>query len=210
MKLCRGFDLSVYFLLNLPAEDPVALAREAIAGGVTAIQLRGKDASTAALYEVALALLPLTREHHVALLLNDRLDVALAIGADGVHLGRDDLPVDVVRRLAPSLILGASCYGSLDRAREMKAAGADYLAFGSVFASPTKPQAPVIGVEVFRDAQALSLPLVAIGGITPEQIPALAQVEVDGAAVITAIQAADDPASAAADFARAWRLARSA
>lgn len=200
----EALDLSLYFLLNLPCErDPLALAQEVIAGGVTTIQLRAKEASARELYEVALALQPLLKAQQVGLIINDRVDVAMAVGADGVHVGRDDLPVEEAKRIAPSLVIGASCYGDIERAHEMVASGADYIAFGSFFASPTKPQAPQIPLSVLEEARAIERPKVAIGGIQPHHVSTLCEAGADGVAVISAIQNAADPQQAASLFSKA-------
>lgn len=197
----KSVDWSLYFLLNLPFEgDYVQLVEDVVRGGVTVIQLRGKESSGAELYSVAERILPIVQAHNVALIINDRVDVALAVGADGVHVGRDDLAVDVCKRIAPQLLVGASCYGSIERAREMKDAGADYLAFGAFFSSPTKPHAPQIPLSVLTEARFLNVPLVAIGGIQSGHVVDLCTAGADGVAVISAIQNASNPSAAAHAF----------
>jgi thiamine-phosphate diphosphorylase len=206
LMAARELDLSLYFLLNLPyGGDIVALVEEVISGGVTTIQVRGKELSGGELYAIASRLRPVLSTRGVGLIMNDRLDVAMAVEADGVHVGRDDLPVDVAKRLAPGLVVGASCYGDVQRAKEMAGLGADYLAFGSCFASPSKPQAPQISLDVFGKAKELGRPLVAIGGICPEHVPVLREAGADGVAVISAIQQADKPMEAARAFVQAWK-----
>jgi len=206
-----SLDLSLYFLLNLPYDgDCIQLVESVIQGGVTVIQLRGKDSSGRELYDTAERILPVLRKYNVGLVINDRVDVALAVGADGVHVGRDDLPVDVVKQIAPSLCVGATCYGDLLRAKKMAEKGADYLAFGAFFASPTKPEAPQIPLSVLEEARAFGLPLVAIGGIRPEFVASLRSSGADGVAVISAIQESEDPRLAALMFSEAWAKHRQA
>jgi len=141
-------------------------------------------------------------------IVNDRPDVALAAGADGVHLGQDDLPAPEGRRLAPSLVLGVSTH-SLDQARQAQTDGADYVALGSIFPTSSKPGFELVGLETLRLARAhVTAPLVAIGGMTVERVPAVLAAGADGIAVISAIGMARDPGAAAAAFLLAIRDAR--
>ncbi len=192
-------DYSLYYILDLPTgvRDPLELAREAIAGGATMLQLRGKHADGRELYQLALALKEVLTPFGVPLVVNDRLDVALAADADGVHLGADDLPYDAVRRLAPDILVGVSCYNSLQRARQFAAAGADYVAFGSFYPSPTKPQAKPASLSLLAEARQLDVPVVTIGGITLERASELIRAGADGICVISAIQNAPNPRAAA-------------
>jgi len=153
---------------RLPFEHLSALADAALAGGVRLVQYRSKEASAELRRSQAAALLELCRARGARLVINDDLALAIELGADGVHLGRDDGdPVAARRALGPGRILGVSCYGDLAAAEAAAAAGADYLAFGSVFASRTKPQAPVIPLELLGEAKRrFGLPVAAIGGIT--------------------------------------------
>ena len=146
----------------------VAAVRAAVAGGAAAVQYRSKRADAALQRAQAAALAALCREARVPLIVNDDLELALEVDAAGVHLGRDDGDLAAARRrLLPGKLLGASCYDRLDRAARAVAAGADYVAFGSVFASPTKPAAVRAPLALFGEAKRrLGVPLVAIGGIT--------------------------------------------
>lgn len=192
-------DYSLYFVLDLPVStDPLTLAAAAAAGGATVVQLRGKSASGRELFDLARALKAALAPRGVPLIVDDRLDVALAAGADGVHVGADDLPLARVRALAPDLIVGASCYGDPDLAERAAAAGADYLAFGAFFPSPTKREAAVVPPTVLAAARRFGRPVVAIGGVTLETAPALIRAGADGIAVVSAIQAVPDPQAAAA------------
>jgi thiamine-phosphate pyrophosphorylase len=181
------------------SRDLLDIVRAAIAGGTSIVQLREKDADTRAMLEMGRALLDLTRPAGIPLIVNDRIDVALALDAEGVHVGQDDMPADIARRLiGPDRILGVSAETEA-QAREAEASGADYLGVGTVFATPSKADtgAP-IGLEGLRAiAQASSVPILAIGGISAENTAAIAAAGAHGVAVISAIISADDPQAAA-------------
>lgn len=178
--------------------------RAALAGGAAAVQYRSKDASRALRREQAGALAALCREYRVPLIVNDDVDLARAAGADGAHLGADDGDLAAARRqLGPDKLLGASCYHRLDLAIAAKEAGADHVAFGAVYASPTKPAAVRVPLALFADARrAVGLPLVAIGGITPENAAAVIAAGADAIAVISAVFDAPDVTVRARDFQR--------
>jgi len=180
----------------------VAAVRSAVAGGAAAVQYRNKRADARLRRAQAAALAALCREAGVPLILNDDLELALEVDAAGVHLGRDDGDLAAARRrLSPGKLLGASCYDRLDRAVRAVAAGADYVAFGSVFASPTKPAAVRAPLALFGEAKRrLGVPLVAIGGITLENARAVVEAGADALAVITALFEADDIAARARGF----------
>jgi thiamine-phosphate pyrophosphorylase len=197
-------DLSLYVITDRAIQAPrshVAVVEEAISGGASVVQLREKGVSTRVLFEEALALRKLTREKGVLFIVNDRLDVALAVGADGVHLGEEDLPISCARRMAPSLIIGASC-DTEEKARELEALGADYLGVGTVFATATKKDAgePIGLLRLRRIKEAVSIPVVAIGGITLENVEAVLATGVDGVAVVSAVVGAPSPYEAARAF----------
>ncbi len=199
MMKTRHFDPTLYFILNLPTpSDPWLLVEKVVQGGITALQLRGKQTSARELYDLAVKLRPYLLEHDVKLIINDRVDVALAAQADGVHLGKDDLPLQACRHFTPNLLIGVSCYGDLQRAKDAARLGADYVAFGAFFKSSTKPQAPQIPLSILQKARAeLEIPIVAIGGIHEKNAAQLFDAGTDGIAVISAIQNAPDPQSAA-------------
>jgi thiamine-phosphate pyrophosphorylase len=165
-----------------------AKVRAALEGGVALLQYRRKQGGAAEAARIA----ALAREFGVPLIVNDDVALALEIGADGVHLGREDGDLAGARRRLRGRILGASCYNELDRARAAVAAGADYVAFGSVFPSPTKPHAERAPLSLFREAKSLGVPLAAIGGITLENAPALVAAGADLLAVITDLFDAPD------------------
>jgi thiamine-phosphate pyrophosphorylase len=161
----------------------------ALAGGVAAVQYRDKSDDVARRHEQASELVALCRPFGVPLIVNDDLRLADLCDADGVHLGRDDASLREARIiLGKDKIIGASCYQSLELALAAQAAGADYVAFGSFFASPTKPAAGRAGLDLLRDAAPLiHLPLVAIGGITLANAPQLLDAGADSLAVLSAL-----------------------
>lgn len=171
------------------ASSPQALADQVvawIAGGARVVQYRDKSADAGRRFEEAHALRTVCRAAGVPLLINDDVALALAVGADGVHLGRDDADLRMARaRLGSRALIGVSAYADLTRAREAVTLGADYVAFGRFFPSVTKPNAQPAPVTVLRAARrALSVPVVAIGGITPENARELITAGADLVAVI--------------------------
>jgi thiamine-phosphate pyrophosphorylase len=178
--------------------------RKALSGGARLVQYRNKSASAALRVKQGVALLALCRAARVPLIVNDDLDLATEIGADGVHLGRGDIPVAAARdRLGKSRLLGASCYQSLELALAAREAGADYIAFGSAFPSATKPVAARAPLSLYREAKSrLGSPVVAIGGITVENAPAVIDAGADAVAVISALFDSPDIEAAARSFRR--------
>jgi thiamine-phosphate pyrophosphorylase len=174
--------------------DVVAAALDA---GAPAIQLRDKHSDASTLLEEARELLTLVRRYGALLFINDRVDVALAAGADGVHIGPDDLPVAAARRTAPHLLIGYST-DDPDIARRAQQEGADYIGCGAVFGTRTKDVGTeAIGIgRLDQVADAVTIPVVGIGGITTENIGELAGSRAAGAAVVGAVMAAPDPAEA--------------
>lgn len=174
----------------------------ALAGGVAAVQYRDKSADVARRHEQASELAALCRQFGVPLIVNDDLRLADLCNADGVHLGRDDGSLREARIiLGKGKFIGASCYQSLDLALAAQAAGADYVAFGSFFASPTKPAASRASLDLLHEAApAIHVPLVAIGGITRENAPQLLDAGADCIAVLSALFDAADIRAAAHDL----------
>jgi thiamine-phosphate pyrophosphorylase len=169
-------------------------SREALLGGARLLQYRNKTADAAHRREQAAALLRLCHGHGARLIVNDGLQLALEIGADGVHLGREDGGIAAARAaLGAGKLLGISCYDDLERAREARRLGADYVAFGSFFASPTKPAAVRAPLTLPALAKAeLGLPVCAIGGITLHNAPQLIAAGADLLAVISDLFEAPD------------------
>jgi thiamine-phosphate pyrophosphorylase len=185
--------------------DTVEIVEAAIEGGVDAVQLREKDTTARHRYELGTRLREVTAAADVPLIVNDRVDIAMAIDADGVHLGQSDLPVGVARELlGPDAIIGCSASTVAD-AQAAAADGADYLGVGAVY--PTDSKADIdddefaIGPERVRTvAESVSIPVVGIGGITAENAGDVTGHGAVGVAVITAITEADDPARATAQL----------
>ena len=174
------------------------VATAAIHGGADVIQLRDKHATTRSLFEEAKRLLPLTRAAAIPLIINDRADIAHAVGADGVHLGEDDLPVKDARRLlGEDRIIGTSTH-SLEQAMRAEAEGADYIGFGPIFPTPTKPDYESIGVTLIKQVmRQVRIPIVCIGGIDSANLPQVIQAGAERVAVVRAVCSAADPESAA-------------
>ena len=177
------------------------IVEAAIEGGIDAVQLREKDTSARERYELGQTLRELTAGADVPLLVNDRVDIAQAIDADGVHLGDSDLPIEAARDiLGPDAIIGRSA-STVAAAKEAQEAGADYLGVGAVYATGSKDDIDDEEYEIGTDrirkiANAVSIPIVGIGGITADNAGEVAAAGADGVAVISAITAADDPAAA--------------
>jgi thiamine-phosphate pyrophosphorylase len=173
----------------------VALALD---GGVDWVQLRDKSASAASLYVEALQLLTVVRQHGARLAVNDRVDVALASKADAVHLAGQSLPVEAAVQLADNRLLVGRSVHSLEEAQKAASSGADYVTFGHVFPTSTHPGVPPHGLEELRTTvEGVEVPVLAIGGITTENLEAVLATGCAGVAVISAILSDPDPSRAA-------------
>ncbi|HET7932149.1 MAG TPA: thiamine phosphate synthase [Rhodanobacteraceae bacterium] len=192
----------LYAVTNGPRHDLLAAVRAALEGGAAMLQYRDKtDDHTRRLAE-ARELAALTGEFGAPLIINDDVGLALASGAQGVHLGEDDTGIATARTaLGSAAIIGVSCYDSLQRARDAAAAGASYLAFGAFFPTTTKTVTRRATPALLREARALGLPLVAIGGITPDNGGPLIAAGADFLAVVSALFGASDVRAAARQFA---------
>lgn len=190
----------------LPSERLGQAVGEALAGGVRLVQLRRKQTPGAERLEEARMLVALCHRHGARLIVNDDARLAVASGADGVHLGRDDGDVGAARELlGPAAVIGVSCYDSLQRAREAVAGGADYVAFGAVFPSPTKPAAVRAPLAMLGEARRLGVAVAAIGGITLANAPGLTAAGADLLAVISDLFEAPDIASRARAYSRLFK-----
>ena len=185
----------------------LARVEAALTGGAGLLQYRNKTAGAALRLTQARALLALCRKYHVPLIINDHLGLALALDAHGLHLGGEDGSIAEAReRLGPGKVLGVSCYGRIENAHAATAAGATYVAFGGFFPSKVKPGAARTPVDLLSEAKReLKLPVVAIGGITLDNAPALIAAGADSVAVISALFEAQDVELAARRFESLFR-----
>jgi len=205
-------DPSLYVVLDRTSargRDLVELLALALAGGSRMIQLREKEWPSGRVLPLAEKLREACTAAGATFIVNDRVDLALAVVADGVHLGQDDLPARAARPLLrPGMILGISTH-SVEQARAAQADGADYVAVGSMFATTSKADFQLVGPDLMRKLRGeIRVPLVGIGGITPDNVSEVIQAGADGVAVISAVCAAADPKAAAARFLTQIRAAR--
>lgn len=210
MQLMQARIAGLYAIADstyLTPQNFVTASEAALVGGARVLQYRDKHSSAAQRVTIARALNDLCRGHGVPLIINDDVQLAASIGAAGVHLGRDDADVGAARALlGKDAIIGLSCYNQLERAQGAQAAGANYVAFGSFFASRTKPQAVRASLELLRAARAaLTIPIVAIGGITPENGGSLIEAGADALAVIEGVFGRADMCAAAERYTRLFK-----
>ena len=195
----KNIDLSLYLVTDNSENEEKFLKtiEEAILGGVTVVQIREKTAETLDFYNLAVKVKEITARDDVPLIINDRVDVALAIDADGVHVGQSDMPCDVTRRLiGEDKILGVSA-ATIEEAKKAENDGADYIGTGAVFPTKTKKDAESVTKKDLSDiAKSINIPVVAIGGITIENAGELKDTGIAGLSVVSAIMSADDPKKA--------------
>ncbi|HRX59836.1 MAG TPA: thiamine phosphate synthase [Candidatus Competibacter sp.] len=187
----------------LPDDRLVTAVEQALLGGARLVQYRDKSSDGARRLTQARALNALCRRHDVPLIINDDVELAAQIGAAGVHIGKDDPAFATARaRLGATALIGVSCYDCLALALDAERAGADYIAFGAFFPSPTKPAEIQAPLGLLREAKiTLTVPIVAIGGITPDNAPSLLNAGADALAVVSAVFAQPDIQAAARRFA---------
>lgn len=189
-------DLSLYLVTDNSDDEEKFLntIEEAIKGGVSVVQIREKTADTLDFYELAVKVKKITKEYDVPLIINDRVDVALAIDADGVHVGQSDMPCDVTRKLiGEDKILGVSA-ATIEEAQKAQKDGADYLGTGAVFPTQTKDDAPKVTKEELKEiVDSVDIPIVAIGGITLENAHELNDTGIAGLSVVSAIMSSENP-----------------
>lgn len=192
----------LYAITDGPRDDLIAAARAALEGGAAMLQYRDKTRDQARRLHEARGLASLCTKFGAPLIINDDVDLARASGAAGAHLGEDDAGIaDTRKALGPAAIIGVSCYDSLQRAADAAAAGADYLAFGAFFPTTTKSVTRRATRGLLREATALGLPLVAIGGITPDNGGSLIAAGADFLAVVSGVFGARDIRAAARKYA---------
>ena len=189
-------DLSLYLVTDNSDDVDRFLntIEEAIKGGVTVVQIREKTADTLDFYNLALKVKEITTKYNVPLIINDRVDVALAIDADGVHVGQSDMPCDVTRRLmGPDKILGVSA-ATVEEAKKAESDGADYIGTGAVFPTATKDDADSVTKEELTEiVKSINIPVVAIGGINLDNASQLVDTGIAGLSVVSAIMSSDNP-----------------
>ncbi|MBA4536778.1 thiamine phosphate synthase [Bacillus aquiflavi] len=203
MSKIVNVDYQLYLVTpsNLEIDELCKKVEQAVLGGVTVVQLREKDAAGLEFYEKASKLKKMLAHYHVPLIINDRVDVALAVNADGVHIGQKDLPLSKVKALLPSHMLVGVSAKTIEEAKKAELEGADYLGIGAVFPTKTKQDANIISVEGLKQiSAAVQLPKVAIGGITLENISLLQNTNINGVAVVSAIFQTESPKESAKQF----------
>ena len=200
----KHLDTSLYFITDstgLSEEDFLRRTEAALQGGVTLLQLREKNRTTREYLSLAEKVHELTRRYGVPLLIDDRLDVAMAMDAEGVHLGQSDLPIHIARRiLGPDKIVGATAK-TVPQATEAYEQGADYLGVGAIYPTTTKVKTVLTSTDTLRDiCKAVPIPVNAIGGLNKTNIDVLCGIPIAGICVVSAIMKADDPRQAAVDL----------
>ena len=192
----KNIDLSLYLVTDKSddVEKFLNTIEEAIKGGVSVVQIREKTADTLDFYNLALKVKEITTKYNVPLIINDRVDVALAVDADGVHVGQSDMPCEVTRNLiGENKILGVSA-ATIPEAKKAEADGADYIGAGAVFPTSTKDDAPKITKKDLKEiVDSINIPVVAIGGITHENASELSDTGIAGLSVVSAIMSSDNP-----------------
>jgi thiamine-phosphate pyrophosphorylase len=209
-----SMDYSVYLVTDRGlsgGRSTLDIVSRAVAGGVSCVQLREKNINTREFIEEAMAVRRVLKKSKVPLIINDRVDVAMAVGADGVHLGQGDMPCKMAREMLPgSMVIGISAESMRD-AVYAERDGADYIGVSPIYQTPTKPDAAKpLGLEgLERIRKNVGLPLVGIGGLKAENAAEVIKRGADGVAVVSAIVSAKDPASATRSLAEIVRRARS-
>ena len=200
----KNVDYTLYLVTdrNQPAPGTFEkVVEEAVRGGVTLVQLREKSGDTGLLYERARQLKEVTDTLHVPLIIDDRIDIMMAVDADGVHVGQSDMPASVARKMIGSdKILGVSA-GTLEEAVKAEKDGADYLGVGAMFPTATKTDADITSMETLKKIlETVHIPVVVIGGINQKTIPQFKGLDIAGYAIVSAIMASRQPKEAAAEL----------
>ena len=207
----KSFDSSLYFITdssNYTEQEFLSRVEKALQGGVTLLQLREKDKTTREYIELAQKVHTITKQYNVPLIIDDRVDVALAIDAEGVHVGQSDMPVTLARKLmGENKIVGATTK-TVEQAKEAFEQGADYLGVGAIYPTTTKVKTVLTSTDTLRDiCSAVPIPVNAIGGLNKDNIDILEGIEISGICVVSAIMKADDPKTATEELkARAKEL----
>jgi thiamine-phosphate pyrophosphorylase len=198
----QKIDYSLYLVTDRAlslGRSNLEVIEAAVSGGVTVVQLREKEASTQEFYQEGLRIKDYMKVAHIPLIINDRIDIALALDADGVHLGQEDMPVDVARKiLGPHKIIGASAF-TTEEAGAAESMGADYVGLSPIFATKTKPElVEEIGIKKISSLKrAVKIPVVGIGSMNQSNAYEAVRAGLDGVAVVSAICSQEDPRAAA-------------
>ncbi|EYE88729.1 thiamine-phosphate pyrophosphorylase [Fervidicella metallireducens AeB] len=205
----NNIDYSLYLVTDrevIGNRNIISCVEEALIGGVTIVQIREKNTSTKNFYNIAIKIKEVTDKYKVPLIINDRLDIALAINADGLHVGQSDMPTEVVRQLlGPDKILGVSA-ATMEEALKAQRDGADYIGVGAVFPTSNKNDARIVSLDLLRNIKKeVKIPVVAIGGINQRNIVKAMETGVDGVAVISAILSKENIADAARNLKKKWQ-----
>ena len=209
----KKFDTSLYFITDstgFTEEEFLGRTEAALQGGVTFLQIREKEKTTREYLSLARKVHDLTRKYNVPLIIDDRMDIAMAMDAEGVHLGKSDMPIDLARKiLGPDKIIGATAK-TVPQALEAWQQGADYLGVGAIYPTTTKVKTILTSTDTLREiCNAVPIPVNAIGGLNKENIAVLAGIPIGGICVVSAIMKAEDPKKAAEELtirARALQL----
>ncbi len=201
-------DTSIYFITdstNYGEDEFLFRVEQALIGGATLIQLREKEKTTREYIELAEKVHNITKKYNVPLIIDDRVDVALAVDAEGVHLGKEDMPIDVARKiLGENKIIGATAK-TVEWALEAYEQGADYLGVGAIYPTTTKVKTVITSVDTLKNiCAAVPIPVNAIGGLNKDNVNILKDVDIDGICVVSAIMKAEDAKEAAREL-KEWR-----
>ncbi len=204
----KKIDTSLYFITdstNYSEEKFLFRVEQALMGGTTLIQLREKEKTTREYIELAEKVHTITKKYNVPLIIDDRVDVALAIDAEGVHLGKEDMPIDIARKiLGEDKIIGATAK-TVEAALDAYNKGADYLGVGAIYPTTTKVKTVITSVDTLKNiCAAVPIPVNAIGGLNKDNVGILKDVDIDGICVVSAIMKADDARQAACEL-KEWR-----
>lgn len=205
----QAVDYTLYLVTNrelMSSKTIEKSVKEAIKGGCTIVQLREKDISSKEFYDIAKSLRKITKKHKVPFIINDRVDIALAVNADGIHVGQSDLSLKNVRKLiGKDKIIGISC-GNLEEAKKAYKNGADYLGVGAIFPTNTKKDAKDVGIDGLKEIiNNIPLPIVAIGGINKENIEKLRDINLAGVALVSAIISQKDVKNSAKNIKKIYK-----
>ena len=206
----KKFDTTLYFITDstgFSEEEFLKRTESALKGGVTLLQLREKEKSTREYIALAEKVHKLTQKYEIPLIIDDRIDVAMAANAEGVHLGQSDMPVGTARKIVgKDMIIGATAKTVL-QAKEAETAGADYLGVGAIYPTTTKVKTVLTSTQTLDEiCKAVDIPVNAIGGLNKGNIDILKGINIDGICVVSAIMKADNPQKAAQELKNAWNL----